>query len=174
MTTNQIIIPGTAPTGGTILGADGAPIVHVDTTPAAPVGTTGRHGKLPVAVGPDTVGAIVTHAGSWIVPADKNGVATCPDCITELPVDKFPTRPSNAAGIVTRNFARCRDCRDIRARCNKIGAPYVTAADRAAAADAPPADRWDAAGDMTHVVESAAVTDAAIAAAMDTYAGSVA
>lgn len=80
---------------------------------------------LPVAPGPDTPGAIVTHHGNYIIPASTDGTATCATCGTDQPVTKFPTKPYGPDAIVTR-ATTCRRCRDAKTACRKSGQPVPT------------------------------------------------
>lgn len=84
-----------------------------------------------VAAGPDTVGAVLTHAGNYIIPASTDGMATCPDDVhvgdRRIPITKFPTRPAAIDGSVARNMARCRACRDYRAATNRAARTPVAA-----------------------------------------------
>lgn len=83
---------------------------------------------LPVAPGPETPGAIRTHAGNYIIPASTDGHMSCRDCGRTLPVTKFPTLPARADGIVRRqprDNAQCRACRDARNTARKTGGTFI-------------------------------------------------
>lgn len=145
-----------------------APIADAIATAAANYAAT-------VAAGPDTVGAVLTHAGNYIIPASQTGMATCHDEIhigaRRIPVKSFPTKPAAIDGTVARNMTRCRDCRDERARRNRAArANGATIAPVPATAPVDPRDDRMAAAwggsmvdHMAHVADAAAVTITRIA-----------
>jgi hypothetical protein len=146
-TTPSIIVPGTAaPVVGTIIIPGGNPradVANVVADHAAMVAA------MPYYPGADTPGAVLTHAGNYIVPTTQTGMATCPVCTDVRPVTKFPTGPAAIDGTVPRITRHCRDCRDAMRDARKLGmadpAAYayaqrhpetVTTTDRMS-------DRWD-------------------------------
>lgn len=137
-----IIVPGASaePIATTIHLADGT-TYRIDVDTADPRGVvaaavarraTVRSTAGPVAAGPGTPGAIVTHAGNYIIPAATDGTMTCRVCHRNRPETKFPTRPARADGVVVRDD-RCRECRDDAAAARRA------ARDTAAVAVPPPA-----------------------------------
>lgn len=142
-----------------------APIADAIATAAANYAAT-------VAAGPDTVGAVLTHAGNYIIPASTDGFATCPDDVhvgvRRIPVTKFPTRPAAIDGSVPRDMRRCRACRDARTVANRAARTVAIPAPVPAPVD-PRDDRMAAAwggsmvDHMAHVADAAAVTITRIA-----------